>query len=759
MPISRHMFTCILMCVMLQSKAQSDTTTKDAGYSPETLKSINDSVHTILKMNIKDIETLFTKRDSSLIRNKEKFQKLLITNKKSVLSFFEVPRKKISFPFSSKSFFKLKGGSIFYNTSYRSYIDTPFNEKNIVQHTLNGNFNMTVANIPLRVNYLIRLSNSTFFKNINDIQVEYDPFQFQQIAYTSIKDKLLSHLPRIEDSLLTLDYKINTEKLNSLTSWFAASGLSEKLIEYKEILSVPGMTFDSRLSDSANRIHSEKLKKEAQEFIEQYEKLMRNLDGLRQKTDSLELLYNKMMTTVARYKSTVNSISNGIIPFDKIWGELKEYGIKKNAIPNKYNALMNIRKLGFGRNQLNYSELTSKNMSLTGINLEYNSWYYAAIAAGTVDYRFRDFMLINNRKPQHMYLARFGIGKVDDNHLIFSTYKGQKQLYAATNNTASLQLISVAGFTVEGKLRLNKYAYILAEAAQSISPDFRNTPVTKTRFTFNDVSNKAFFTKFYSYIYKTGSHIEATYKFTGANFQSFSSFQTNSAFKAWSVKADQLFFKRKLKLAASIRSNEFTNPYIIQQYKSNTVFKSLQATFRARKLPVLTAGYLPVSQITAIDNQFAENVFYSFNAGLFHTYRLGIAYATSVFSFNKYYNNENDTSYLYYNANNVYFNQSVIFKLFTLNFSVSHSKSNSFELNVLDGGLQFKTSKWIEAGAGIKVNDFDRNISKTGWYGNLRLNINRLGILSLAYDNGFLPGNNHKFVRNEFLNVNFARSF
>lgn len=733
-----------------------------------TLKRLNDSVFkkyadTVFKMVKSDLSSSLPsmlrqkgKQDSVL---KGKVNSVITGSFKSVKESFEMPR--ISLPhIPLRPLIAIKGGNVFYNTNYRSFIDTPFNEHNIMQHSLYGNFNVTIANIPLRVNYLIRRSNSAFFRNINDIQVEYEPFTFQRIAGNGLKDRLLSHLPNLEDSLLALDYNLNVDKLKGLSTWFSSAGLSQKLIEYKEILSVPGLTFDGNLSDSANLMHSEKLKREAGEFIEQYEKFKRNLDSLKQRTDSLETLYNKMNANVAKYKSIINNISNGQIPYDKIWDELKTYGIKKNVIPRKYIMLLNIRKLGIGRNQLNYSELTSKNMSLTGVNFEYNSWYYAAVAAGTVDYRFRDFVINNNnRKPQYMYMGRLGIGTVESNHLIFSMYKGQKQLFAASSNAASLQSISVTGLAVEGKLRLNKYAYILAEAAQSISPDFRNTPATKTRFTLDDVSNKALFTKFYSYIYKTGSHFEATYKFTGANFQSFSSFQTNSVYKSWSVKADQLFFKRKLKLAASIRSNEFTNPYIIQQYKSNTVFKSIQATFRTRKFPVITAGYLPVSQITAIDNQFAENIFYSFNAGLFHTYRLGIAHATSVFSFNKYYNNESDTSYLYYNANNVYYNQSIVFKMYTLNLSVSHSKSNSFELNVLDAGLEFNMIKWIEIGAGLKINDFDRSISETGWYTNMRFNIKKLGVLSLTYDNGFLPGNNHRFVRNEFLNINFARSF
>ena len=63
---------------------------------------------------------------------------------------------------------------------------------------------------------------------------------------------------------------------------------------------------------------------------------------------------------------------------------------------------MNVRKFGIGRNQVNYSELTSKNISLTGLNFEYNSWYYAALSAGNVDYRFRDFVVNRFNRPRSL---------------------------------------------------------------------------------------------------------------------------------------------------------------------------------------------------------------------------------------------------------------------------------------------------------------------------------------------------------------------
>jgi hypothetical protein len=95
-----------------------------------------------------------------------------------------------------------------------------------------------------------------------------------------------------------------------------------------------------------------------------------------------------------------------------------------------------------------------------------------------------------------------------------------------------------------------------------------------------------------------------------------------------------------------------------------------------------------------------------------------------------------------------------------MNLSISHSKSNSFELNVLDAGIRVPLLKNnIIIGFGVKVNDFDKKINETGLYGSVQLNIKKLGVINMNYDDGFIPGNNHRFVRNEWMNINFTKVF
>jgi hypothetical protein len=660
-----------------------------------------------------------------------------------------------------QSFVELNGGFVSYNFNYRSNMDTPFIDKNIVQHNAYGGMNISLFSIPFRVNYLLRRSNSNLFNDINDVQIEFDARQYNSGFRSAFKEKFLKEAAKLNDSLLELNYKSTLEKLKISSLWFNDPLVQQKFTESREILTIPGLSYNTRYSDSSNKNNSAKIKDSAQVFINEYDSKKQELDQLKSKADALELDCRKMYSKMQLYKNLIENNLDGNGYLGRLQESMSSFGVNGINIPKKYRFLSGIQKFGIGRNQLNYSELTIKNMSLTGVNFEYNSWYYLAFATGKLDYRFRDFVVSPiKRNTQHLTMARIGVGRLEGNHLIITAYTGEKRLFTVTNNSAGQQQsINISGFAAEVKFKINPNAYLTAEIAQSISPDFRTVPVTSTKFNFNDNSNKAMALNLYSYSPKFATRIEGSYKYAGANFQSFSSFQSNSTIKQWHIKVDQQLFKRKLKLVASLRTNEFSNPYIIQNYQSNTILKSIQITYRNRKYPKVTVGYQPTSQLTAIDGQFAESKFYSFNTIVSHSYRVGDRKGSSVFVFNRFFNNAIDTGSLYYNAKNIFYNQTVVFSDYTMNVSLSHSKSTSFELNILDGGLQFKVSKLGLLGFGFRVNSFDKTTSKLGAYCSIQFSVGKIGVLNMGYDDGFIPGANHYFLKNKTLNLNYTKAF
>src|SRR5690348_3388650 len=93
-------------------------------------------------------------------------------------TLWQVPR--LPAKLLSKPLLRIKGGFVSYIFNYRSNIDTPFSEKNIAQHNIAGTFNLLAGNIlPLNVIYWLRKSNSDLFRDVADVQVQFDAAAFR----------------------------------------------------------------------------------------------------------------------------------------------------------------------------------------------------------------------------------------------------------------------------------------------------------------------------------------------------------------------------------------------------------------------------------------------------------------------------------------------------------------------------------------------------------------------------------------------------
>lgn len=663
---------------------------------------------------------------------------------------------------SPKPLLRFDGGMISYNFDYRSNIDTPFLEKNIAQQQILSSFNITLAgNIPFRVNAFIRKSNSAVFRDINDVQVIFDAAAFRNSVGNKMRGGLQSLAEKIKDTLSGKLMDNYFAKAQNLKNWLSGSMSMQQLVDANEILTTPAITYDSHQPDSVNRKRADSLQAIARLFIENYTQKKQQYDSLQNMGDSLKKVYESSIGRMLQLKQLLRNEPSAPRDYRKWSEEINSLSGADVSIPAKYRWLMGIKSFALGRNTVNSSELTSKNISLNGINFEYNSWYYLAFTAGTVDYRFRDFIVNrSSRSPQYMYQARIGLGSLESNHFIITAYQGQKQLFASSTTTGKITTVKVTGYSAESRWQLNRSTYITVEAAQSLSPDFNSNPATvKKGWDLSDKTNKALAVKLYSWLPKTASRIEGQYKYTGANFQSFSSFQTNAQLKAWYIKAEQNFLHRKLKIVASLRSNEFSNPYIIQNYKANTVFKSVSATWRSRKFPVISVSYMPMSQLTMLGTQLAESRFQTFNTSISHFYKIGTSRESTSIVFSKFYNNSSDSGFIYYNSSNVFISQSFFFKRFTATVNISTSRNSNYEYTVMDEGISIPYAKWGSIGGGIKVNNLNHKVTKTGGYVNGSIRLNRNDVLYFHLENNFLPGNENLLVQNMMGNVSFTKAF
>ena len=637
-----------------------------------------------------------------------------------------------------KSGIRFNGGYVGYSYYYRGNLDTPYTEKNIGQHQVLSTLNLVLAGmIPLRVNSFIRRSNSTLFRDITDIQVSFDAAAYRSGLVSRMRDSLARRAPS-PDSILGKLCRLRRAQALGLAGWLRDPFTGQKLIEANEILKVPHLTYNAKDGDSTNQRREDSLRKMAGDFMALYAATKGRYDSLSVEADSLQRKYERSVVDNRHYAQLIRGGASSYGSYDQWTKELQQYGPGTPDLPPGYRWLLGVRSFGLGKNNVNISELTAKNVSLNGVHFVYNSWYYLGVSAGLVDYRFRDFVIHPlHGSTQYLYVVRAGLGRLERNFFILSAFGGRKQLLTTNANGS----IPFTGVGAETRWQVRRNVYVTAEVAQSFAPAWGSDGVTyKTGWNWGDRSNKALSVKLYSWWPSTGTRIEGQYKFLGANYQSFNAFQTSTELRAWYVKAEQNFFGRQLKLAASLRTNDYSNPYITQNYKANTVFKSLSATFSRRGLPVVSVGYLPMSQLTKVGSQVEESRFQTLNASINHFYKIGLRQASTTLVYTRFFNSSADTGFIYYNADNIYLGQTLFFRDFTATMAFAHSSSPGYLYNVLESSVSFQCLQRVSLGFGAKLNELNHVDAKPGGFFSGSLLMGKGDQLSVRVEKGYLPG-------------------
>lgn len=649
------------------------------------------------------------------------------------------------------------GGYNTYSYSYRSYIDTPIAQKAVYQHYANGMASVNIAGLPLSVTYLLSSSNAFAYTNIHDVNVSIDVNTLKNNLASNTGSYIKQRLNQIADSLKLPDVNNLKARLVNPFAILKSAKIQQLLSEYKEVLSVPELAGSSGNNSKAGE---DSLIKKAQAFITKYDSLIILSAKYQKQYDSLYKIYTAAFDKILALQQLLTQNISTPAELKLLNDKLLQMGLSSITPPIFTEKLNAIRKFSVGRSRLDYSELTGKNIYLKGVNFEYNSpKIYFSLAAGGVDFRYRDFRLSSSsRQPQYMFMIRAGRGKIENTHIHFTFFKGRKQLIPSYAGNLNSNISPISGISVETKYVL-KNSEIVLEGAQSVSPDFRVTPVQNSKFSLSDDKNLAYSIKAKTFMPRLRMKVEGFYRYTGANFQSFSSYQTVNSNKSWLIKAEKYFFKNTLRISGQVKENNFTNPYILQQYNSNTIFKSAQVFFRKKKLPSVSASYMPVTQLLKIGNDFYENQFNTLNISLTHRFKLNAIYTNTSILYSRFYNDVRDSSFSFYNATNIFASQFFNFKLFSSGITVTHTKSSDYTLNVISGELTVPVKNITTFNFGIRVNNFNSTESVVGTYGNVQFDIKKIGSFNASYDVGYLPTLNRQFVKNSFYNISFTQTF
>ena len=647
---------------------------------------------------------------------------------------------------------QFNGGFVNYQYNYRSAIDTPFKESSIGQHLLTGSLNVTVASsLPLTITYFERQSNSQYFRDYRDIRVELNGAAFRQLQARKLASFVEEAIDKLKDPLSEplLDY--GNKQLTGLNDWLEGDQIVNRVIQSRITVLNTDTLFLTPQKDSAY--------KAALHFLRYYDTLDSKRTKMKGFRDSLE----REVVNNQRQISALRKLLNGGVPAEAaqeaIEAGLQSQGVELKRVRRLFSLLSSVQTLAVGKVVPNHSELTLRNININGINFEYYKGIYLAFSAGAIDYRARDFFYTGTkRRPQFVYLARIGYGQKAGSHAYLTAFRGKKQLLNTRDNPAAL---TIYGMSLEAQLLVTKNHRLLAEVAQSAAPDLiaSNGTAVKPSFRLGEKENKAYSVKWNSFFPATKTRVEGFYRYRGLNFQSFSSYYTNASLTGWQLKADQYLWKRQLRVNLAIVKNDFENDMLPVRYNGSSTFKSFSLFFKRKKLPTVQLSYMPTSQLSQIGGQVYENFYHSLNGTASHYYKIGLAKAVSVLSYSRFFNDSRDSGFIYYNARNVYLNQHFDFLSYSANLNITRSSSMDYTLTIVESGVSAKILKRGQLGFGVKINQLENLEVRTGFYGNGRLSVPKLGEFNAWLEKSWLPGWKAGLVENAFYNIGFTRFF
>lgn len=652
----------------------------------------------------------------------------------------------------SQPWLSWRGGYINYQWNYRSNIDTPFQEQNISQHYLNVNTDVTIGGwLPVRAILFHRSSNSAVFKDFTDFRVEYDAYtmqQWQANRLTSMRNELLS---KLQNPLPELQAKLKKEQVFGLNSLLKQSEVRTKYLNAKELVLNPDLA--GELSGPKDSILAW-----SHAYVEVYERLDSLKTIFNHEYDSLVQKVNEGKAKIALIRSSLEKGANTEEGIRRLKKYMKEQGYDDATVRKVDNPLAGIRSLAVGRTLPQYSPLTVSNVNVRGLQVEYaRNGKYAAATAGLIDFRVRDFIYAGTKRtPQFMAVSKVGIGVPEGKHVFVTVFGGKKQLFPSiTRNTA----FPLVGASLELQYVIARNHRLTAEIAQSKIGTALVYPDSSIKKNSIDKNSRAYRIQWRSYIPQTKTLLNAMYIHQGVNFQNFTNVRSNAEVERWNVSLEQKLFKNLISLVGSLQKNDFSNPYILQRYDANNIYSTAGITMRRAKWPTLHFSYAPGSQMSVIDSVVYENRFQALNMNASYAFRIGTAKSNTVLAFSKFYNNNQDTGFLYYNASNLFFTQDLSFRVLRLNWGFSYMNNGSMHYTVMEAGAQFPVWKGSVIYGGVKINKLGLEKPKLGFYLNTRVAVASVGELNVWMEQNYLPGINQNLVRNAFFNIGFTRYF
>lgn len=613
--------------------------------------------------------------------------------------------------------------------------------------------------------------------NQYEVSLSFDDRQFKQLLQEKIKNNLAKDFYQKQKRLIA-DYdqlfrEYNNQKQYLQSPVFAQKAFEEKMKAVASSASLPDIpqmdelkSLPVSVGDLKNKTGQlaqalpnipgiqhpvQKVDSIAGLLLQKKESLQAKLEH---KRDSLEQLVKRVEDSIGmvkeKFQLALDSVNNEMAALRNP-EELQEYAKKKNLLDSlqkpKWPSLLMKSSIRFGKFIMSQSELTVNNIFISGASIKYGNEKFIMLSGGAYDFAFRGLFNFRNdtvRSPIPSVFA-IKIGTTDGKNLTaLNVYTGRKAKDASLRS----ELRTVAGFSIEKKMELNRNFSAVVELAKSTTRD--NTAGSKQQEVLKDLlasfSTKTIglFGSVKGYFPKTKTDAEVSYKYWGQQFESFNASQYFNPQNNFSAKLSQPFFKRKLYATAGIRYTDFSTYGVASNIHSKTFFASSNLTLRLKRMPVVSLGYYPGSQLYMVDQDKLYEYFYHIlNATVSHQFNLLRLPMQGVFSYNKFFNKYSDS--LVSSSNSSYnFYWTAWKDRFTWVANFSRQEMDLSVLNTVETGLNYSISRF-KIGGSVKWNHIDE-ATEYGYTGNVSWAINRFGTVNFLYDRSYLPDRTGSFV-------------
>lgn len=599
----------------------------------------------------------------------------------------------------------------------------------------------------------IRERERNYFDSLNKVKDSIALIENQKIGLEDVQDSINRYasgkLQKIKDEANRTDSFKLIEKIKEKKD--SLSNQAEKIVVVKKQL------VDSLVRKSKSEIDSLK-----SETLARTKPFKQKSDSVKHLVDSLQKQYDSLSRVVkAKIENVKQIVTNGSA--NDLMKLSKEQGINPDSVPLFQKLLLGIRTLALGRSQLDCSELTVSNISLTGINLEYNSGIYLAAAAGKVDYRFRDYYSFSKKRKndQYVVVGRMGYGDIEKKAVIFSVYNGRKNQFQFNTPDSAGREPRITGYSVQIIIKKNKRSGVIAEYAKSTRAIDSRIASQKENalWKFNDQSNTGFSLMGFTSVPETHTELKGSYRSIGENFQSFNVFSQNVKQVSWNVYITQFLAKNKIQIDGGLRQNDFTNPVVQQNFKTTNVFKSIAVSVRVPKYPFIKMGYYPGTQeFRENSDRILQNIFYILNGTASHSYKISGLRANTIFSFTRYINQSTDSGFAQYRGATYFLSQTLNFKNAFVQGGLSLSKQPELSYHTIEAEAGFNRNKFSLSG-GLQYSHVQKGTDYYAPQFRFSWTIPFIGIVQFQYSKTFLPTTTGSLFPIEYGRFTYQKTF